>query len=89
MQSYKFIVSGRVQEVYYRKTISKNAKNENYNGYVKNISNGDVEACITCKEKDLEKFRKILKQGSTNSNVTNIKQNKINEVFTNGFEIRY
>lgn len=33
MQSYKYIVSGRVQGVYYRKNIAKNANDENFNEY--------------------------------------------------------
>jgi len=89
MQNYKFIVRGRVQGVYYRKTTCQNAQTENYNGYVKNLSNGDVIACVSCKKKDLDKFINILKQGSTNSKVTNIEQLEIDEVFINRFEVRY
>ena len=89
MQNYKFIISGRVQGVYYRKTTCQNAQKENYNGYVKNLPNGNVEACITCKKEDLDKFINILKLGSTNSEVTDIKQTTIDEVFINKFEIRY
>ncbi len=89
MQNYKFIVSGRVQGVYYRKITSQNAQNENYNGYVKNLPNGDVEACVSCKEEDLDNFINILKLGSRRSEVSNIEQLKIDEVFINKFVIRY
>ncbi len=87
MKSYKFIITGRVQGVFYRKTIASNALK--FNGYVKNLPNGDVEACITCKEVDKEQFIPILKQGSSNSIVDNITQTLIDEVFNNGFKIIY
>jgi acylphosphatase len=89
MQNYKFTVSGRVQAVYYRKTTCQNAQKENYNGYVKNLPNGDVEACVSCKKEDLDTFINILKSGSTNSKITNIEQLEIDEVFINKFEVRY
>ncbi|MEA2016919.1 MAG: acylphosphatase [Campylobacterota bacterium] len=89
MKNYKFIVSGRVQGVYYRKTINENAQRLNFSGYVKNLKNGDVEASVTCKKEDLDKFINILKQGSINSEVNDIKQFTIDEVFINKFEIRY
>ena len=87
MKSYKFIIKGTVQKVYYRKTVCDNAKKENYNGYIKNLENGDVEACITCKEKDLETFIKILKKGSAKSIVTNITQTKCDKIFDRSFSI--
>jgi len=37
----------------------------------------------------IDKFINILKLGSTNSEVTDIKQTTIDEVFINKFEIRY
>ena len=89
MKSYRFIVSGRVQGVYYRKTINENAQKLKLSGYVKNLPDKNVEACVTCNSDDLDKFITILKNGSTNSNVTSIKQLNCNKVFTNKFEIRY
>ena len=89
MKNYKFIVSGRVQGVFYRKTTCENSQKNAFLGYVKNLSNGDVEACVTCTDQKLEKFINILQEGSTNSEVTNIVKQECNETFTNKFEIRY
>ena len=89
MKSYKFIIKGRVQGVYYRKFVSQNAKKAGFFGYVKNLVNGDVEACVTTDETKLEEFKKILKQGSPYSEVKEILQSECNENFTNSFEIRY
>lgn len=89
MKSYKFIIQGKVQKVYYRKTVCENAIKENFNGYVKNLPNGDVEACVTCSENELERFIEILQIGSVNSKVTNIIQSSIDDIFTNGFIVAY
>lgn len=89
MKSYRFIVKGIVQGVYYRKYTSTNASNANFNGYVKNLPSGDVEACVTCDDKDLDKFVDILKKGSPNSRVDSIEKSALDEIFKNGFDIRY
>ncbi|QFR50047.1 acylphosphatase [Sulfurimonas lithotrophica] len=89
MQSYKFIVIGRVQGVYYRANIQKNAAATGFSGYVKNLSDGNVEVCVTCDELRLEEFKEILKKGSPNSVVNELHTQKCDEVFKNGFEIRY
>jgi acylphosphatase len=86
MKNYKFIISGKVQKVSYRIYTFNNASK--FNGYVKNLSNGDVEACVTCYENDLDTFIEILKKGSPNSRVDNIKQIEIDDTFTNGFKIQ-
>lgn len=89
MKSYKFIIKGTVQRVYYRREVSQNAKKENFSGYVKNLENGDVEACVTCKEKDLQTFINILKKGSPKSIVTNITQTQCEQIFTRSFSAIY
>lgn len=55
---------------------------------MKNLSDGNVEACVTCEESQLNHFIDILKQGSPYSNVTNIEQSEHNEIFTNKFEVQ-
>jgi len=87
MKSYKFTISGKVQKVSYRVYTSNNASK--FNGYVKNLPSGDVEAAVTCDDKDLDTFVEILKKGSPNSRVDNITQTEIDDIFTNTFEIRY
>lgn len=90
MKSYRFIVSGKVQGVYYRKTIYENATLVGFNGYVKNLPDGTVEACISCKtDLELKQFRKILKKGSMSSKVSSLEKFDCDEMFENGFEIRY
>ena len=88
MKSYKFIVSGKVQGVYYRVSVKNNAFHSKYKGYVKNLPDGTVEACVSCLESELPKFIEILQTGSQSSNVTDIKQLQCDEIFTNAFEVR-
>lgn len=89
MKSYKFISTGRVQGVYYRANVQKNASKALFNGYVKNLEDGTVESCITCEESRVEEFKEILKKGSPASNVDELQMQECNEVFSNGFSVRY
>lgn len=89
MKSHRFIVKGIVQGVYYRKNIAENALKASFDGYVKNLSDGSVEACVSCTEERLEEFISILKKGSPNSRVDSIDHTICDEVFQNGFNIRY
>ncbi len=95
MKSYKFIISGKVQGVYYRKSVHQSAVQLNFSGYVKNLLDGTVEAAVSCDElhakvplEGINDFIAILQQGSKSSSVSDIKQLDISEVFTGKFEIR-
>ena len=88
--NYQCIVSGRVQGVFYRASIQNMAARAGYSGYVKNLPDGNVEACVSTDEQHtLEQFLDILKKGSKYSWVDNIDIQPIEESFSNGFLIRY
>lgn len=89
MQSFKFTISGKVQGVYYRKNVSQNAQKAHFSGYVKNLPNGDVEACVSCEEQRVAEFIKILKKGSASSIVKNIKQDICIQNYDGSFQIHY
>ncbi|RXJ80911.1 acylphosphatase [Arcobacter sp. F2176] len=89
MKSYKFIISGKVQGVFYRKSVTTNANRAKFSGYIKNLANGDVEAAVTCKENRLNEFITILKSGSQHSKISHIKQTSIGALYTNEFQIKY
>jgi len=88
MQSYKFLVSGRVQGVYYRANVAKNANRAGFSGYVKNLDDGRVEAVVTCALSELEAFKTILKKGSPLSKVTLLEEHPCSENFSGPFEVR-
>ena len=89
MGSYQFIITGKVQGVWYRKTVSDNAQKKGFSGYVKNLDDGRVEACVTLNDDDFAYFIAILEQGSVGSRVDNIEQYQVNEEFSGVFEVRY
>ena len=89
MRNHKFIITGKVQGVYYRKNIEANALTNNFSGYVKNLEDGSVEACVTCDVTKLDIFLDILQKGSPNSIVEKVEQYSCDEIFTGLFEIRY
>ena len=88
MQSYKFLVTGRVQGVYYRANVAKNAQAAGFNGYVRNLDDGRVEAAIYCKKIDLELFLALLQKGSLRSSVEDIEHSEVEETFSGGFVVK-
>jgi acylphosphatase len=87
MKSYKFIISGKVQGVYYRRSVLSKALTAKFSGYVKNLPNKSVEAVVTCEPERLDTFISILKVGSVNCVVKNIKQFEINDLYEGDFTI--
>ncbi|EDZ61173.1 Acylphosphatase [Sulfurimonas gotlandica GD1] len=88
MKNYKFKITGKVQGVYYRASVQKKAQNAGYSGYIKNMPDGSVEACVTCHTSKLEYFMNLLKQGSADSEVNAIERSECDENFSEDFEVR-
>ena len=62
---YRCIVIGKVQGVFYRKSVCANALKQGFKGHVKNLPDGSVEALgVCCDAQSLKNFKQILKQGS-------------------------
>jgi len=72
MQLYRFIVSGKVQGVFYRKSISQNAMRAGYRGTVKNLRDGTVEVYAELLDDEISGFLELLKEGSPASAVHDI-----------------
>ena len=90
MKTYKFLVSGKVQGVWYRKFVSENAKKKGFKGYIKNLSDGRVEVVANIEnEERLKEFIKILEEGSPYSVVENIEYFEIEPKEFSDFGIRY
>lgn len=90
MQVYRFLVSGKVQGVFYRKTIQQMASFGQIQGYVKNLEDGTVEAVAFLYDDQFEDFMNILKNGSPTSEVKDITHEALEEddLVYDGFEIR-
>ncbi len=77
MNCIKFLIYGKVQQVFYRKYVSNNLTKAGFTGYIKNLPNGSVELIIK-KEKDLDisKILNIINQGSPKSEVESIEMSE-------------
>ncbi len=72
MQLYRFIVIGKVQGVFYRKSVSQNAMKAGYKGTIKNLSDGTVEVYAELFDDEISGFLELLKKGSPASVVHDI-----------------
>jgi len=93
MAWYRFISTGKVQGVFYRKYVSRAMMLAGYNGYIRNLSDGRVETVvfIVDMKSDLPSIQNILEKGSPMSEVEKAAYEMIDDVEmeSNGFEIRY
>ena len=91
MEWYRFLIFGKVQGVYYRKSVSQALMKKQFKGYIQNRSDGTVEVVAEIFDEDLDTFMKILQEGSLLSSVEEIKHEILDDaVFnTDGFEVRY
>ena len=91
MEWYRFIIFGKVQGVFYRKSVSQALMKKQFKGYIQNMSDGTVEVVAEIFDEDFETFMKILNEGSLLSSVDNVSYEIIDdaEFNTDGFEIRY
>ena len=71
-KAFKIIVKGRVQGVGYRWFAREQATKLNILGYVKNLSNGNVELSIEGAEQDVMQYIHTLRTGPSFSNVTDL-----------------
>ena len=91
MEWYKFIIFGKVQGVFYRKSVSQALMKKQFKGYMQNLNDGTVEVVAEVFDDDFGTFMNILKEGSLMSTVEDIQYEIFDDaVFeTDGFEIRY
>jgi len=93
MQSLRFLVSGKVQGVYYRKFVSDALRRLGVQGYVRNLPDGRVEAVARLydEEEELPRILEILHRGSPLSEVEQVEYERLDEddLLYDGFEIRY
>jgi len=87
---YRFIIFGKVQGVYYRKSVSQAMMKKQFKGYIQNLSNGTVEVVAEVFDDEFDTFMNILKEGSLLSSVEDIQYEIIHDAQfnTDGFEIR-
>ena len=91
MESYRCLIRGKVQHVYYRKFVSQALMRRQVQGYVRNLPDGRVEVVARLREEDLDPVLEVLYEGSPASEVEDIEVEVIEEddIVYDGFEIRY
>ncbi len=91
MEWYRFIIFGKVQGVYYRKSVSQALMQKQFKGYIQNLNDGTVEVVAEIFDDAFDTFLKVLKEGSPLSRVDDIQYKIIHDAQfnTDGFEIRY
>jgi acylphosphatase len=92
MESYRFVVSGKVQGVYYRKFTAEKLRQMGIQGYVRNLPDGNVEVVVRIYEdEELEKVISVLREGSPLSETREIAREQLedDDIVYDGFEIRY
>lgn len=77
-------ISGRVQGVFYRDWTRRTAKSLNVTGWVRNLSDGRVEAVFEGKKENVQKLLEKCKEGSRVADVEHVDVSW--EEATGGFE---
>ena len=64
MEWYRFIIIGKVQGVFYRKSVSQAMMKKQFKGYIHNLDDGTVEVVAEIFDDEFDIFMSILKEGS-------------------------
>ena len=89
-QRVRIFVTGKVQGVFFRQALKVMAKKNNVNGWVRNLSDGRVEAVLEGEDLDVSTLVEWAHAGSANARVEDIeiKNEQYKEEFTK-FEVLY
>ena len=79
LKAYQLLISGRVQGVGFRYFTSQIAQKYQVNGWVRNLSDGRVEAVFNCSPEIFSKILQELQQGPPTGSVTNIENLEVPE----------
>lgn len=86
--SYRFVVSGQVQGVFFRQSAVQQAVQLALSGWVRNRPDGRVEGLAQGAPEALEKFRTWLRQGPPAARVQSVEWAAADEAPQAGFSIR-
>lgn len=88
-QSYRFVVTGRVQGVWFRQSTRQCAEGLGLDGWVRNRTDGAVEG-IACSEDPaaLESLREWLRHGPQKAQVESLSWDPCQNCIDVGFEVR-
>ncbi|MCP5382611.1 MAG: acylphosphatase [Kordiimonadaceae bacterium] len=81
----RLLISGRVQGVFYRDWTVRHARELHLDGWVRNRTDGTVEALIVGPEEDVNKMVKYCQNGPPRSKVDNIEISEAIGITKKGF----
>lgn len=87
--SYRFVVCGRVQGVFFRQSTRQHAEALALDGWVMNRADGCVEGVVCGSAEALEQLRNFLHQGPPNARVDGVDWALADETPAPGFRIRH
>lgn len=88
MSTVQLEIKGKVQGVFFRANAKRRAEELDLTGWIKNKSNGDVEAVVSGKTGSVEDFISWCKDGYERAIVTEVNVAKIEESVFQNFSIR-
>jgi acylphosphatase len=86
MPCAKFIVSGRVQGVFFRASTRTEAVRLRLNGYAKNLADGSVEVLACGDATALDELQRWLHKGPPVARVESVERLAADEIAPHGFE---
>ncbi len=90
MKSYRIIVSGIVQGVFFRYSAKKTAAQLGLKGFARNMDNGDVEIVIEGSDPPVRNFIEWCRKGPTGAHVDSVNTEELEAKGNfDTFEIRY
>lgn len=87
MKTIHLLISGKVQEVFFRETSRQLAEKLHITGWIKNTIDGKVEALVSGDEKALNEFLDFCKAGPERAAVDEVKVTKQQKMDFEKFEI--
>lgn len=88
-ESYRFVVTGRVQGVFFRQSAREQAIALGLHGWVSNRADGAVEGVVTGVDpRALEQFRDWLQRGPERAQVKTLSWTAAQEPSQDGFDVR-
>lgn len=84
----RYLISGRVQGVFYRASTQTAARRLGLSGWVRNLADGRVEVVARGPEAKLAEFALWLWQGPSGANVSTVEEFDATEKSFSGFEVR-
>lgn len=87
-ESYRFVVRGRVQGVFFRQSTKQCADSLGLNGWVSNRMDGAVEGVVSGEDAAVALFRQWLRRGPAQARVQSVDWTAVDETIGPGFKIR-